>query len=114
MLARKVKMGVLAAMAALSFTMAGAQSALAANGFVVDYRLAEWKAAHFDDIKSADAHYATVTKLGCEAKKGSHGGHYDVSYICPQWRRIALKNHDEAHQWETWLKANGFETKHSH
>ena len=114
MLARKVKIGVLAVILSAMIAVAGARSALAANQFVVDYRMSEWKAAHFDDIKSADTHYATVTKLGCEAKKGSHGGHYDVNYVCPQWRRIALKNHEEAHQWEKWLKANGFETKHSH
>lgn len=114
MLGQKIKMTALAVMAAVALATVCVQSALAADQFVVSYRMPQWKAAHFDDLKSANALHATVTKLGCQTKKGAHGGHYDVSYVCPQWRQISLESHDEAHQWEKWLKANGFETKHSH
>lgn len=114
MFTRKVKVSALATLATVLSCVGATRVAVAANPFIVDYRLPAWKTAHFDDVKGADAHFAAVTKLGCQTKKGSHDGHYDVSYTCPQWRRIALESHDDAHQWENWLKAKGFETKHAH
>ena len=88
--------------------------ASAAEKEVVAYRLTQWKASHFDDQARARQHYDTVKKLGCEAKQDDHGGHIDVSYRCEKWKEIALKDHDAVHRWEKWLKAAGFETKHTH
>ncbi|MCA9067605.1 MAG: hypothetical protein KDA84_01695 [Planctomycetaceae bacterium] len=89
-------------------------TAQAADREVVAYRLTNWKTVHFDDAKRADTHAQTIKRLGCEVKTGDHGGHIDVSYRCTEWREISLDSHSQAHRWEDWLKASGFETRHSH
>lgn len=114
MFARKITVCTLVFVAVSAFGVMSGKSAAAADQFVVDYRATTWKTAHFDDSNIADSNSSTLAKLGCEVKKGSHGGHYDVSFVCRQWRRISLKSHDQAHQWEKWLKASGFETRHAH
>ena len=88
--------------------------AFAAEREIISFRLPDWKSAHFDDAKSAQANFETFKQIGCEAEQHQHGGHFDVRYRCVQWRSIALTSHDEAHQWERWLKAYGFETSHRH
>ncbi|MFH5805480.1 hypothetical protein [Alienimonas sp. DA493] len=105
--------------AALALTVAAspASAAAPADAYadeVVAYRAEKWQSAHFDDAEKAQKHAATLKKLGCEVKTGAHGGHTDVSHRCPEWREISLKTHEKAHQWEDWLKANGFETRHAH
>jgi hypothetical protein len=91
-----------------------AGAARAAHKELVEYRLPKWKNAHFDDSDEADAFMATLKKLECEAATQDHNGHIDVRYRCVKWKQISLKTHEEAHQWEHWLKARGFETKHVH
>lgn len=91
-----------------------AQPALAAEKEAVAYRLEKWKTIEFEDMKKAKTHYTTIKKLGCEVKQEDHNGHVDVSYRCPKWRELSLDSHTAAHKWEKWLKASGFETKHSH
>jgi len=86
----------------------------AADREIVSFRLTQWKAAHFDDAKTAKTNFETLKRIGCEAEQHRHDGHFDVRYRCAKWRSIALKSHDEAHQWERWLKAYGFETTHQH
>lgn len=81
---------------------------------LVDFRLQDWKSAHFDDAPSAQEHYETLKRIGCEVKQERHGGHYDVRYRSSKWRSIAMKSHKEAEAWERWLKAYGFETSHRH
>lgn len=83
---------------------------IGADSFVVTYRLSQQKTSHFDDARTAQTHAATVKQLGGIAKQGSHAGHYDVSYICPTWKAVALKSQEESHQWAHWLRANAFET----
>lgn len=104
----------LTALAAAIALVALTSTASAAEQEVVAYRLAAWKTVHFDDARRAETHAKTVKQLGCEVKSGSHGGHIDVSYRCSKWRKISLNSHDKAHQWENWLKACGFETRHQH
>ena len=114
MLNLKAKM-VVAAFAAVVFVGSAIQNqAFAAEREIVKFRLTSWKAVHFDDAKSAKETHATLIKLGCEAKQEQHGGHIDVAFRCPRWRSVALKTHNEAHQWERWLKSLGFQTSHSH
>ena len=105
---------VLAVVAAALAFGAATGAAVAADQEIVGYRLKQWKTVHFDDAKRAKTHYETVKKLGCEAKQADHGGHIDVTYRCPEWKEIALKSHSDAHKWEKWLKASGFETRHAH
>jgi len=81
---------------------------------LVEYRLEKWKTTHAKAGKEGEKLVVTLKKLRCEVKVGSHGGHTDVNYRCPKWQKLALKSHKEAHQWESWLKKYGFETKHSH
>ena len=106
---KKLNRGVALLTATLCIAVA-ASTCDAADAFVVKFRLQKAKNAHFDDAKSAQALANTVKKLGGEAKQGSHAGHFDVSYVCPTWKAVSLKTHDEAHQWAHWLKANAFET----
>lgn len=80
----------------------------------VAYQLPEWKSGHFDQASQAEMLTDTLRMLGCEIKQGSHAGHHDVSYRCSQTRVIGVESHDEAEKWDTWLQANGFETKHVH
>ena len=104
----------LSALVVLIFIGTGTQQASAQQGFVVEYRLPSWKTLHFEDGAKANLHYKTVKDLGCEAKQEAHGGHIDVSYRCANWRRITLPSDASAHNWENWLRASGFETKHEH
>lgn len=80
----------------------------------VAYRLSQTKELHFDDARKAEQHLATVKKLGCEARKDSHGGHTDVIYRSAKWQVMDVANDKLAHQWEDWLKKAGFETVHGH
>ena len=87
---------------------------LGAAPAVVNFRLPNWKSAHFDDAKSAQTNFKTFQQIGCEVEQDQHGGHFDVRYRCPTWRGISLNSHGEAHRWERWLNASGFETSHKH
>ena len=102
------------AFAAMAFLNNASAIAQTPQKEVVEYRLAKWKTIHFDDAKAAKVHYDAVKKLGCEAKQADHDGHIDVTYRCPEWKKMSLKTHSDAHKWEDWLKKSGFETKHVH
>ncbi len=80
----------------------------------IAFNLPNWKTLHFDDAKKATQHADMVKKIGCEFKQGSHAGHIDVSYRCPQWRTMQVANHQLAEQWLTWLKGSGFDVSHGH
>jgi hypothetical protein len=112
MMARKLAITVLAT----TVLVFGLQvtTAHAAGQEVVQFRLTNWKTAHFDDAKKAQTQSATLKQIGCEVKLHAHGSHHDLSYRRAQWRSISLKSHSQAHQWERWLKSNGFETAHNH
>lgn len=78
------------------------------------YRAVKWQAKHIHDEKKADTIGKTLKKLGCELQTSEHNGHIDLKYRCPKWKKLSLKTHAEAHQWEKWLKEYGFETQHHH
>ncbi|MGV3484850.1 MAG: hypothetical protein ACO1RT_10575 [Planctomycetaceae bacterium] len=84
------------------------------SGESLAFQLPQWKVMHFDDAAKATQHLATVKKLGCEVKQGNHAGHIDVSYRCPEWKSLTVKDHAVADQWADWLKASGFDVSHSH
>ena len=52
--------------------------------------------------------------LGCEVTKSDRGERHDVSFQCAGWMLARFSSHDAAHEWESWLKQNGFETRHTH
>lgn len=81
---------------------------------IVAFRLPAAKSGHFDSSAQAEGLADTLRMIGCEVKQDSHGGHYDVAFSCNQWRTIGFESHEVAHNWEKWLKANGFETSHDH
>jgi hypothetical protein len=97
----------------ISGTSAPAAERSNAAAEVVAYRLASWKTTHAEGPQ-AEKLVKTLKKLRCEVKVGSHGGHTDVKYRCEKWQSLALKDHQTAHQWESWLKKYGFETRHKH
>jgi hypothetical protein len=98
----------------VSLAASGAPRAEAAGAEIVRFRLSKWKAAHIDDSESAKSLAATLKEIGCEVQQHAHDGHFDVRYRCVEWRSISLQSHDEAHKWERWLKAKGFQTQHTH
>ena len=112
MLAKKlVFVGYTVALVVMSFVSSNAS---AASKEVIEFRLAKWKSAHFNSEKDSQTVVDTLKQLGCEASKHAHDGHTDVTYRCVTWKTISAKTHDEAHKWEKWLQAYGFETKHVH
>lgn len=82
----------------------------------VEFRLVKWKKLHFEAAQAGDQKQITATlkRLGCQVKEDRHRGHTDVSFRSPVWSTIRLPDHATADQWMRWLKATGFETKHSH
>lgn len=106
---------ILLAAVALGFLGSVATHAANAPGkAVIRYRLAEQKTMHLDDEKKAKSYDQSLTKLGCESKLGGHGGHFDLTYRCPNWREVAFDGHDEAHRCQKWLQSLGFEIEHAH
>lgn len=84
------------------------------SGETLAFQLSQWKEMHFDDALKASQHLETVRKLGCEVKQGNHAGHIDVSYRCPEWKSLTVKDHALAEQWAGWLKGSGFDVSHCH
>lgn len=84
------------------------------SGEMLAFQLKNWKSLHFDDARKAAQHMDTVKKLGCEVKQSAHDGHTDVSYRCPTWRTLAVRDHKLAEQWTGWLTASGFDVSHAH
>lgn len=81
---------------------------------VVKYHLADWKNIHTKNNEEAEKLVKTFKTLKVETKVSDHGNHKDVKYRCPKWKQLTVKDHDTAHQWETWLKKLGFKTIHKH
>lgn len=102
------------AMFCLAAVLAAPSTASVQAAERVEYRCVKWKAKHIHDTKKADTIVQTLKKLQCEVKRVAHNGHEDVQYRCETWKTLELKTHEEAHQWEAWLKEYGFETKHEH
>ncbi|TWU04839.1 hypothetical protein [Stieleria varia] len=100
------------AFAILLFVFAVPTFASAAE--IVKFQLKDWKAQHIHDTKKADKITDTLKKIGCEVERAEHNGHVDVKYRCPKERQMTLKTHEEASQWEKWLKGYGFTVSHSH
>jgi hypothetical protein len=86
------------------------QPALAAEAFAVEYRLTRWKSVHLHDEDGAKKLREALKMLGCEMKEEAHGDHMDLSFRCPQWRRLTVESAERRRTWEKWLKARGFET----
>jgi hypothetical protein len=88
--------------------------ALAQQPSSVDYRLLEWKTAHLHDPAQAKLIHDALKSLECEVQQHSHGDHIDLSYRCLRWRRLTLASDELAHQWQHWLRLQGFQTRHEH
>ena len=107
---------ILLAVVALGYfgSSVAAHAASASDKAVIRYRLTEQKTIHLNDEKKAKSYDQSLKKLGCESKLGNHGGHFDLTYRCANWREKAFDGHDEAHRCQKWLESLGFETAHSH
>lgn len=110
---KTIALAFVIAAVSISGTTVSAADPSEATSEVVKYRLAAWKTTHAAGAQ-ADKLVKTLKTLRCEVKVGSHGGHTDVKYRCAKWHSLALKDHKTAHQWQSWLKKYGFETKHEH
>ena len=101
---------VAALLAGVNPTIASANDA----GETIAFRLADWKASHFNTPQEAQQHADTLRKLGCEVAIEQHGGHIDVKTRTGGWKSVTVASHALCDQWEGWLKAAGFETLHGH
>jgi hypothetical protein len=106
--------GLLACLSILSVATPASLAEAADQKEDVLYRTVKWQAKHIHDAAKADKIAVTLKKLGCQLKRAEHDGHIDLSYHCPKWKKLSLKTHAEAHQWEKWLKEYGFQTQHQH
>ena len=89
-------------------------STAASAAELVRYQAKEWQGKHIHDAEKVKTIAETLTNLGCEVTKHDHNGHTDLKYRCEEWKQLELETHEEAHQWENWLKEYGFETEHKH
>ena len=80
----------------------------------IRFRVADWSNIHTSSAAEADEIGAMLQMIGCEAERHPHDGHIDIRHRCPEWKTIALHNHDAAHAWQNWLNQKGFETEHMH
>jgi hypothetical protein len=80
----------------------------------VAYRLARKISKHFDSEEEASQFATVMQALGCEVTKSDRDERHDVSFQCSDWMLARFSSHDAAHGWESWLKENGFETRHTH
>lgn len=76
----------------------------------VAFRMENWFAKHIHDEAQATKHADTLKQLGCEVKTNAHAGHIDVQCRTVYWKSLELKSHEQASQWENWLKQSGFDT----
>ena len=58
----------------------------------ISFRLDKPQAAYFSATKEASANAKTLKQLGCTAKQHGRDGHFEVTYECPQWQTITLKD----------------------
>lgn len=79
------------------------------------YRLTDWQSAHFNDAQSAQQHLHVLQALGCESRMNpAVAGGMTVTYRCSEWRTLELADHDQTHQWSSWLGEAGFDCSHGH
>ncbi len=103
---------MLRVVAVLCCTLAMSSALTAAE--LVRYRTEQWQSKHIHDTEKVKTIAETLTTLGCEVEQNEHNGHTDLKYRCKEWKQLELETHEDAHQWEDWLKEYGFETEHQH
>ena len=81
---------------------------------LLEFRLAKAKALHLHDEKMAKSYEKSFKTLGVQCHVHGHDDHFDITVECPKWKRAEFASHAEVEKWEKWLKALGFETKHTH
>ncbi len=81
---------------------------------VLEFRLVKAKTLHLHDEKMAKSYDKSFKTLGVECRLHGHDDHFDLAVECPKWKKAEFATHAEVEKWEKWLKALGFETKHSH
>ena len=81
---------------------------------VLEFKLGKTKTLHLHDEKMAKSYDKSFKILGVECRLHGHDDHFDLTVECPKWKRAEFASHAEVEKWEKWLKALGFETKHSH
>ncbi len=80
----------------------------------VRFRLSSMQSTHIHDAARVKSLTELYQMIGCDVRTHEHNGHTDITVRCPQWVTIGLINCQQAHQWQDWLKQNGFETQHEH
>lgn len=76
----------------------------------VGFRLAKWRTIHGDGTPATQKTVETLQKIGCEVRQSNHAGHVDVSFRCPGWKMVNVKDDKQSQQWHEWLVSNEFET----
>lgn len=80
----------------------------------VSYHLPEPVSAHMHDRAEIEQVTGILKMLGCKVNTSEHNGHIDVHVECSEWMTLGVTTEKTAHEWQAWLKSNGFETRHTH
>jgi hypothetical protein len=80
----------------------------------VSYHLPQPVSAHLHDPVEAQQVIEILKMLGCEVQSFDHDGHLDINVQCGEWLTLGVATEEVAHEWQAWLKSNGFETQHTH
>jgi hypothetical protein len=81
---------------------------------ILEFRLPKTKTLHLHDEKMAKSYEKSFKTLGVVCRLHGHDDHFDLTVECPKWKKAEFATHADVEKWQTWLKALGFETKHSH
>lgn len=107
-------MTMLSLVTLVAFIGATEPATAAGHKEIVAYRLINAKSMHIDQQAAAQQYKNALDNLGCETSLGSHGGHFDLTYRCPNWQSAQFVDHQTAHKWQAWLQGLGFEVAHRH
>ncbi len=77
---------------------------------LVAFRIGDWHVSHFEQASAAAQHAGVLKQLGCEVKTAEHNGHTDVQCRTVYWKSLALDTDEQVQQWQSWLRAAGFDT----
>lgn len=84
------------------------------NMVTVRYQMSKQGHLHIHDADEAVHTQQALEMIGCIVSKSEHNGHIDLTFNCPEWKTIGFPVCAIAHEWEAWLKLQGFRTEHKH
>lgn len=74
----------------------------------ISFRTIKKTSLHLNSEKEVAETEKVLKQLGCETSRSQHNGHIDLSFECPYWRSLNLKDQAEATKWVEWLTKHKF------